>query len=478
MKKILSVILALAMVVNIFAGAKYSVKAKEENATDTVIIYYVHSGWSSVYAHYKTTKWTKTPGKKMSLVTINNVKYEKITIDLEDLSEITICFNNGHGRWDNNAHKNYKLPKGIYYIEYSGSKKISKITKLGKELEMLSDANNKQKITEDTMYCDIYDKSLLTEKQLSDIETVINSGIEEEDLNNITMEVISTMANSLRQYADGVSICSETKTFDELKNIEEINNLSVTELEEKTGASREQIIEAKEDAEELSNLSDKELKEEYGLDSCDIKVCRKATEKIDDYETYKNIDEDNKVTLSSGIATSQLTFSQIVCLKSTKPYKYIVCDTFNWKKGYYPYQLGFEDAIGVAWSGGFTSETTSKKMKYHVVTGTLFTGWGWGKYVGYKNATVEKTPSKGVVYSFDQDYDMVAWAQNVKQGSITLDITSKYSKKKNMQAEIVSCYGHKGIGFAGVDISGAPTITFGSAYSYTDQDSTSKIISY
>ena len=38
----------------------------------------------------------------------------KVTIDLKDSDNLTVCFNNGYGSWDSNGGKNYTFKAGTY----------------------------------------------------------------------------------------------------------------------------------------------------------------------------------------------------------------------------------------------------------------------------------------------------------------------------------------------------------------------------
>lgn len=69
-----------------------------------------------VYAHYKIGdgEWNSIPGKKMNGNPYTG--YYTLTIDLKDADEITICFNDGKGTWDNNHGENYIFKKFQNYI--------------------------------------------------------------------------------------------------------------------------------------------------------------------------------------------------------------------------------------------------------------------------------------------------------------------------------------------------------------------------
>ena len=81
---------------------------------NTVTIYY-KNGWDNTYAHYCVgeSSWTTAPGVKMTDVTS---EYAKITIDMGSASNVTICFNDGSGTWDNNGGRDYSVGKGTYTV--------------------------------------------------------------------------------------------------------------------------------------------------------------------------------------------------------------------------------------------------------------------------------------------------------------------------------------------------------------------------
>ena len=79
----------------------------------TVTIYY-KSSWKTVYIHYKLNgTWTKVPGVKMTKVQDNLWKFTTV---LGDDNQITACFTNGTGSWDNNNKKNYTHGEGTWHV--------------------------------------------------------------------------------------------------------------------------------------------------------------------------------------------------------------------------------------------------------------------------------------------------------------------------------------------------------------------------
>ena len=81
------------------------------------IVYYKRSAstsWTTAYAHYKVNGvWTVSPGVEMVK---ESAGYWKITLDLGDTTEATMCFNNGSGSWDSNSSKNYTVYAGTYLV--------------------------------------------------------------------------------------------------------------------------------------------------------------------------------------------------------------------------------------------------------------------------------------------------------------------------------------------------------------------------
>ena len=201
------------------------------------------------------------------------------------------------------------------------------------------------------------------------------------------------------------------------------------------------------------------------------------------YTRYKEIDENNKVTLSSSIATSKLSFSQTVLNQSTykdgkrKNSKYKVTESFNWLKCYYPWS--YTDTIGVAWSGGFTYNTKSKSITYYNMLGTL-PSFKWAKTSkGTKQASAEGTASKGCKYNFSQAYSTslsnLAYA---KKGKIV--VTLSQTGYKGKKAQVIARYGHKVGGVGSVSVSGIPSVNVSSSTSYntTDTDNTTNTLYY
>ena len=83
-----------------------------------VLVYYKrasNTSWTNAYIHYKVNgAWTTTPGMKM---TKESNGYWSFSVDLEESSSATVCFNNGKGSWDNNSGKNYKVGAGTVEVD-------------------------------------------------------------------------------------------------------------------------------------------------------------------------------------------------------------------------------------------------------------------------------------------------------------------------------------------------------------------------
>lgn len=87
-----------------------------QSVTENVIKIYYKTGWSTPYCHYQigSNGWTNAPGVVMTSEG-NNIY--SITIDLENSSSLSACFNDGNGSWDNNNGSNYYFSQaGTYYI--------------------------------------------------------------------------------------------------------------------------------------------------------------------------------------------------------------------------------------------------------------------------------------------------------------------------------------------------------------------------
>lgn len=309
------------------------------------------------------------------------------------------------------------------------------------------------------------------------LKIIEKEGYEEEDLNVLSADTVEDVVEAIED-GENPQIETTNVTFDELKNAELLINQSVDELSEKMDVSKERIIEAKNELYTIFSLEDDELKKRYNFTESQIKAYRSILRnKIGD-EKYIDIKDEEKVTLSSGISTAKLSFSQVVNREKTKKVKYHITNEFNWKKAYHPWSFGFEDVVASAWSGGFTSKTVSKDVKYYTMYG-IMPWYTWGKKkINTKKAKADKTASKGIKYSFSQENMKFAGCVYAKSGKFEFDLTSKYDKAKGRNAEIISRYGHKGIGFSGVSISASPSISFKSAYSTTDDDKTSCILNY
>ncbi|MCR5609796.1 MAG: hypothetical protein K6G26_12115 [Lachnospiraceae bacterium] len=82
-----------------------------ENTSTT--IYY--SGYSNPYIHYCINgNWTNVPGVNMEKTSELSGYTHKITIDMNDASSLTACFNDGYNNWDSNNGANYTFGIGTY----------------------------------------------------------------------------------------------------------------------------------------------------------------------------------------------------------------------------------------------------------------------------------------------------------------------------------------------------------------------------
>lgn len=83
-----------------------------------ITLYYKGFDTNSTYIHYKigNNPWTNAPGVIMNEPSDID-GYAKITINLCNENNLTACFNNGSGTWDNNNTKNYYIEgAGTYFI--------------------------------------------------------------------------------------------------------------------------------------------------------------------------------------------------------------------------------------------------------------------------------------------------------------------------------------------------------------------------
>ncbi|MCR5609371.1 MAG: starch-binding protein, partial [Lachnospiraceae bacterium] len=87
--------------------------------TNSITIYY-STGWSNANCHYSIGggTWTSVPGVSM---TNGKNGYKVITIDLNTATNLTACFNDGNGNWDNNYSKNYYFGAAGTYTVSNGN---------------------------------------------------------------------------------------------------------------------------------------------------------------------------------------------------------------------------------------------------------------------------------------------------------------------------------------------------------------------
>ncbi len=126
--------------------------------SDNQVNVYYTTKFSMTYIHYmKSNKnWTLVPGEDMK----TNGTVATYTVDLGNLSETQVCFNNGGGKWDSNNGKNYILKKG--YNAYINKGKVTyverkKITGDKRKIAFHdTESNGKEQYTNISWGCSVF----------------------------------------------------------------------------------------------------------------------------------------------------------------------------------------------------------------------------------------------------------------------------------------------------------------------------------
>lgn len=333
----------------------------------------------------------------------------------------------------------------------------------------------------DRIYREVEKNVGLSKKYKEAINYVQGHGYTKKQIYDLSLDTIYEMSEALKEDPSSVELSNQIYVFDEMQSVEIAVNLSEKELVEQVGVSRSKAKEIKNREKELRKMSDAAIKKKYNMSNAEICVLRNALVQQDNYKPYKQIEDAKKVTLSSTISSSKLSVSQLITNNSQKKNgkrinsKYKVTESFNWIKCYYDWDM--TDTLGVAWSGGYTYKTSSKKINYYKVSG-VWPAYKWGKSVtNTKNAATDGTPSVGCKYSFSQRYSLMS-TSFAKSGKIVLNLSQNgYQGKK---AQIISKYCHKRLALGGVNITSAPAIavTVTTSYDCTDTDRTNNIIYY
>ena len=97
----------------------------KDNTSNQTTIYY--KGYDNAHIHYKigNGEWTKESGVEMEKTSEKPGYDYKITIDLGDADNLTVCFNNGNGLWDSNNGNNYVFGVGEYTYSNGNITKIN-----------------------------------------------------------------------------------------------------------------------------------------------------------------------------------------------------------------------------------------------------------------------------------------------------------------------------------------------------------------
>ena len=98
--------------------AEKTIQFVVSDETNVATIYY-STGWDNAYIHYCVAgkSWTNVPGVKMIPATEQSGYNYKMTIDLEESDQVTVCFNNGNGSWDSKNGENYTIKAGTYGVK-------------------------------------------------------------------------------------------------------------------------------------------------------------------------------------------------------------------------------------------------------------------------------------------------------------------------------------------------------------------------
>lgn len=103
---------------------EYTVK---DNKSNYATVYY-NGSWNNAYIHYRVNNgsWTNVPGVEMKSSDRSDYKW-MYTIDLEEQTGVTLCFNNGNGSWDSNNGSNYSLGVGTYGVKNGKINKLDEV---------------------------------------------------------------------------------------------------------------------------------------------------------------------------------------------------------------------------------------------------------------------------------------------------------------------------------------------------------------
>lgn len=323
------------------------------------------------------------------------------------------------------------------------------------------------------LYSEVEKDSLSTE-EMKAIQTFLANGYSEKQLSDFTMDFIVDIAKDLKNDPNSVEISTQVQNFDEIENVEIAVNLSETELVNECGLTRAEAKKIKNQINSLQKMSRAEKKANYNMNNDEVAVLEKALKPQKNYKPNKNVDE--KVTLSSSISSSKLSYTQAVSdYSTTKSPKYKVKISFNWKKCYY--WGDFSDTVAVAWGGGLNYKSSSKSVTYYNVYG-IWPAFTWAsKSKGTKSPSASESPNKAVKYTFGQSYSSsMSNIARAKKGSFSLYISN--TKKKGYKTNVVSRYCHKKIGVGSINVSGTPSISVSGSYDSTDTDDASNTIKY
>lgn len=134
MRKLFSLLLAVAMVISLLPSNQLTAfAASKTTSSNTCTVYYYNNNFNNVNIHYGIdNSWTSVPGVAMEQSTEQSGYAWKYVIDLGSASSVAVCFNNG-STWDSQNGSNYNLSAGTYGIK-NGS--ITELTPVNEALQI------------------------------------------------------------------------------------------------------------------------------------------------------------------------------------------------------------------------------------------------------------------------------------------------------------------------------------------------------
>lgn len=272
------------------------------------------------------------------------------------------------------------------------------------------------------------------------------AGFDANSLSNMPNDKKIKIAESILNDPSSVEIRKEILHIDNIAIFEYYTNTEDSELI-KNGLSIDEIRKIRNSLNEINSLTKEQFKDRYSSGDEEYKIIKKALTKNPNYKAKK--DQNNIVTTSGTISSSDLYYYMTKSTISTSHPEYDFYIYFDWTKPYF--NDIFDDTVAAAWGGNLNVKNINSYVDYY--RGTYWDG-SYGGYYGSSAMNYTQTPNMGIVFTFPQHYgdSVIGDYRQAKSGWI--QYTLYQTQFQGYETNAISKYCHKivALSFGGVSI--------------------------